>query len=231
VAVAFDAVGPSSAGATAVGATSVTFAHTCTGSNTLLIVGTAVGVNGTPVTSATYAGVTMTSFGKVSTNNQNSGFVEMWYLVAPATGTNNVIITSGNAADFSAGSVSFTGVDQTTPVGSPVTAFGDGGVAAPSATVTGTAAGNMVADVVANGANITASTQTQRWLRNTNGNSGAGNGAGSTAAAGGSVTMGYTAVADWWSMIAVEVRGGAAAAAVPPTQTFNRIPVNRANLW
>lgn len=219
MAVAFDAVGPSSAGATAAGATSVTFAHTCTGSNTLLIVGTAVGVNGTPATSATYAGVTMTSLGKVSTNNQASGFVEMWYLVAPATGTNNVIITSGAGADFSAGSISFTGVDQTTPVGTPVTSFGDGGVTAPAATVTGTTTGNMVVDVVANGSSITASTKTQRWLRNTNGNSGAGNGAGSTAAAGGSVTMGYTASADWWSMIAVEVRaasGGAATIDAPP---------------
>jgi len=211
--VSFDAVGPSSAGQSATAVASTSWSHTCTGTNRLLVVGVAVGdTSGTgTIGSVTYNNVVMTSVAKVFTNNTAAaGFVEMFQLVAPATGANTVAVTASTTMNaLSAGSVSFTGVHQTTPVGSPVTAFGNSST--PAATVTGTTAGNMVVDAACAGIDFTADTQTMRWRRNTNTDTGAGNGTQSTAAAGGSVTMSHTISNDWWGVVAVEVKAASGA--------------------
>lgn len=233
MAVAFDAVGPSSAGQTGTG-TSVSWSHTCTGSNRILIVGAAVGcLSDAITTTATYNGVSMTSVGsRVLTNNQvNSGYVQMWSLIAPATGANTVQITASASVDaFSAGSTSFTGVDQTTPLGTPATAFGSSTTA--SVAVAGTTSGNMIVDAACLGSAFSSSGQTRRWQRNTNTTTGAGNGAGSTAAAGGSVTMSEIGTADWWGIIAVEVLAAAAAASSPVSPVVRpSAAVVRASAW
>jgi hypothetical protein len=74
----------------------------------------------------------------------------------------------------------------------------------------------MVVDAVCNGDSITSSNQTQRWLANVNTFSAAGNGAGSTAAAGGSVTMSYATTSDWFGIVAVEVLASAGGPSVAP---------------
>lgn len=223
MAVAFDAVGPSSAGAFSNTVATVSWSHTCTGSERLLVAAVAVS-NGTDTgitTTATYNGVSMTSVGLIHSNNGTAGYIQMFRLIAPATGANTVLVTaSTSVSDLSAGSVSFTGVDQTTPLGTPVTAASTG---TPTVAVTGTTAGNMVIDAVCNGSDITSSNQTQRWLRNTSGNSAAGNGAQSTAAAGGSVTMSYAVTSDWYGILGVEVLavGGSS-----PQTTANLYPTS-----
>lgn len=222
MAVAFDAVGPSSAGTSSHDLTSLSWSHTCTGSDRLLTVAVALNPGaGAATMTATYNGVSMTSLGTVAANNQTSGFVQVWQLVAPATGANTVAIASSGPTPQSlvGGSVSFTGVDQVTPCGTSATAFGSG--TAPSVAVTGTTSGNMVVDAVCTGAGITSSGQTSRWSRTDNTFAAAGNAAQSTAAAGGSVTMSYTVTDDWWGVIGVEVL----AVAPPPATDPLRLPV------
>lgn len=199
MAVVFDAVGPSSAG-TAINASSSSWSHTCTGSNRLLTVSVSIGLSddSNSAVAVTYNGVAMTAASTpVHSGNVTAGYVQMFYLVAPATGSNTVQVShtisgSAAAADIISGSVSFTGVDQTTPVTNVATATGtlvsSGSVSVTSAT------GNMVVDAFCCGSGFASggSTQTNRWLNNFNSNTGAGSGAQSTAAGAASVSMGYT---------------------------------------
>jgi hypothetical protein len=140
----------------------------------------------------------------VHSNNQNAGFVQMFYLKAPAPGAHSVEVSvSGGNADVEAGSVSFTGVDQTTPVRNIATKAGNGAV--PNVAVT-SAPGDLVVDALVAGCNgsITSS-QTLRWLRQSNCDTGGGNGAQSTAAGAASVVMGYTVPFDWWGMLGMDI--------------------------
>jgi hypothetical protein len=214
VAVTFDTVGPSAAGASATSPTqTLSWNHTCSGTERLLVVGVALGTgNSSGFTAAvTCNGVAMRAVAKANSNNGTVGFVQLFVLAAPAVGANTVLVTPNVTADaLSCGSVSFNGVDQTTPVITSVAAGGSSAV--PSVVVPSTTSGNMIVDGACSGGPLTSSNQTQRWLRNTNTSTGAGNGAGSTAAAGGPVTMSYVATNDWWGIAAVEVR-----AATSPT--------------
>jgi hypothetical protein len=92
---------------------SVTFSHTCTGSNRILIVGVAIADNSDTVTGVTYNSVALTSIASAD-NFNGSRNVTLWYLIAPATGANNIVVTlSGTpAAFFSVGAASYTGVKQ-----------------------------------------------------------------------------------------------------------------------
>jgi chitodextrinase len=204
--VSVDFVGPGAAGVAAASATTLSWNHTVSGSNTLLTTGVAIGVNNDSRTvSVTYNGVPMTSAGKVHSYNRTDGFIELFYLVAPAAGTHPVQVTlTGGSAEIEAGSVSFVGVNQAAPVRNIVIAFGNS--TAPSVTVA-SAPGNMVVDAVAFGTTISNSGKTSRWIRNQNGNTAGGNGAQSTAAGASSVTMGYTTsnMADWWAIIGMDI--------------------------
>lgn len=112
--VAFDAA---TSGTKTGTASSLTFAHTCTGSDRGLFVG--VGAEqggGITVTSVTYAAVGMTEKWNAifSVFFTHGGFT----LVAPSTGANNVVITmSGTCDTIMGGAISATNVHQTVPVG------------------------------------------------------------------------------------------------------------------
>lgn len=109
--IAFDAV--------TVTNTTLTYSHTVSGTDRLLIV--TAGIRDTTldeITGITYAGAAMT---KADGRNRSGGLVdvrsELWYLVAPATGTNNVVITgSAGFTRISTSAMSYTGVDQTSPI-------------------------------------------------------------------------------------------------------------------
>ena len=203
--VAFDAAAP---GASVLSGSSLSWNHTVTTteSNLLLTVGVAVGKS--PDTglslAVTYNGVPMTSAGLVHSNNRTDGFVQLFYLKAPATGTHAVQVTlTGGTASIEAGSVSFSGVDQTTPVRNIATGVGAG--ATPTIAVT-SAPGDMVVDVMVTGCDGTfTSSQTLRWVNQVNCATAGGNAAQSTAAGAATVAMGYTVPSDWWGMIGVDV--------------------------
>lgn len=116
-AIAFDAA---TNGGTS-GTTSLTFSHTTTGSNRILIVSVGKIDDGDVVTGVTYAGTAMTkAIAQPWPPNANSR-MELWYLFAPATGANNVVITvSSNTNQVAGAAASYTGALQS---GTPDTGF------------------------------------------------------------------------------------------------------------
>jgi hypothetical protein len=232
--VAYDNVGPSSSGTakgpvatgTTAGSTDLTWMHTCGSSPTLaLFVG--VGVSSEDSTDSkytvtvTYNGVSMTSLGLVHTNDSTAGFVQLFALLNPATSGNTVdvhVAWSAGPADnlyVEGGSVSFTGVNQTTGWQNVNSNYGYS--TSPSVSIT-SSSGDMVIDAVANGSAISTSNQTLRWNDNFTSNGAGGNAAQSTAAGATSVSMGYSVASDYWGIIGADVI--AAGAAFQPDEDF-----------
>lgn len=101
--------------------TSLTWSHTCTGSELVLYVLTSVesdtgGHTAQTVSGITYNTVALTKItSKYVTGDTDNG-CEIWRLIAPATGANNIVVTYTGEVDGSFGAgVSFTGADQTDP--------------------------------------------------------------------------------------------------------------------
>jgi hypothetical protein len=203
MAVTFDAVGPSSGG---LGlnppADPQTWSHTCSGSNRLLVVGVSVS-NDSATLTCSYNSVSMTSAGKIHSNNQNAGFVQMFYLANPDAGTYNVSVSGqGTSTYFIAGSISFNGVNQSTPIRNNATNYGSGDT--PTITIT-SATDNMVVDLCGLGNTIYSYPQTERWWNNYTAMYGCGNIVQSTAVGSSSVTMSYTGNSDWWGIVAMDI--------------------------
>lgn len=122
-----------------IGASGPSWTHTCTGSNRLLVV--AVGMYGTSrtVTGITYNGVALTQLSRVTqTLEASNQSLDIWYLVAPATGANTLTVSLSGSADYFVGFVqSYTGVNQSTPFGTPnTTSSGSSTSGSPACTVT-----------------------------------------------------------------------------------------------
>lgn len=95
-------------GGTYTGSGTETWAHTCTGTNLILLVGvwsrTTDGLTG-----VTYNGVAMTLAAKnVAITNS---FAYLFYLIAPATGTHNIVVSS--TVEMIGSAISYTGASQT----------------------------------------------------------------------------------------------------------------------
>lgn len=213
--VTIDAVGPSSAGANA-NAHTLTFNHTeGPGTNRLLVVGACVGRN--PDTggtvSATYNGVPMTAVGSnVHSNGGTAGFGNAFILTNPPVGSYNVVITESGfpgAGSIVGGSVSFNGVDQTTPLVSAHTTSATGNSTTPAVTVT--SAGNNVAlDLVCMGSALSATNRTNQWRNNYVTSNAAGNGQMDTAAGATAVSFSNTGTADGWLDIGIDIKAAPA---------------------
>lgn len=219
----------------------LSFSHTVNaGTNRLLLVGVHVRNGSTTVASVTWG----TGSTCVSTCNpsfcrcaltqvaseaagSNANLTQLWELVNPPVATANITITlgSGSFKNLVGGAVSYFGVDQTTPLGTPAVATGT--VATASVTVA-SAAGELVVDAVtANGNASTLSSgpgQTQRY--NTRTGTGSNNvlGAGSTESGATSTTMSWTlGSARSWSIIAVPIKP---VPTVTPTGTSTPTPTS-----
>jgi hypothetical protein len=118
------------------GSTTLTFSHTPgSGSNKLLLVAVGIGgINGTPaandpqtVVSVTYNGNPLSQV-EESIGNETRTYI--YSLVNPGAGPNNIVVTISNDAGkdaisntlVQASAVTFTGVHQVTPLGTPVKA-------------------------------------------------------------------------------------------------------------
>jgi hypothetical protein len=174
-------------------ASSLTWAHTVSGSNRYLVVGVSINnENSGTVSGVTYNGQALTSLG-TATNGTNAR-VEMWGMLAPPTGTHNVVVTLSTSQRFTAGAVSFTGVHQTTPLG---TLASNTGTSLSASVAASSASGEVVVDVVAKKNSDSTLTvgadQTQRWNEVTTNSTTSNNvvGAASTEPGAASVTMSW----------------------------------------
>ena len=115
MAIAHDAAsGP----AFAVAASSVTLAHTCSGDDRILVVGGFANNTAGDLT-ATYNGVAMT---EIASRNDSGSRITTFYLVAPATGANNIVLSwSGSAAVLRVSGSSYTGAAQSSQPDSSAT--------------------------------------------------------------------------------------------------------------
>jgi hypothetical protein len=146
----------------------------------------------------------MLSLGKQKSNNQNDGYVEMFGII-PSVGTCSIVVTASATINpaLVGGSLSFTSVDQLSPVKSVTPAYGDS--TSIQAVPTG-AVGDIFVDATCCGSPMSTSLQTLRVQQNHDSNTGAGNLSMSTALGAASATMGYTCQSDWWGIIAVTLR-------------------------
>jgi len=141
---------------TGIGTKTVTFAHTTTATaNRLLLVGVSMNITNAPTTgvvTVTYNGVGLNFVGGHN-DAGNTRRVEMWYMLAPPTGTFNVIvsvnITAAATVGIVAGATTFTGVDQTVPLGLFVS--GDGANGANSQLDVPSVVNGLVIDTLATG--------------------------------------------------------------------------------
>src|SRR6185295_15014197 len=157
-----------------------------------------------------YNGVPLTLVASAASGT--GGRAEQWSLKAPATGTHDIVVTLNGSAHASCGATSFHGVDQTSPLGTPVVAAT--GVAGTTASLSITSApGNVVSDVVAirSSATVTPlSPQVQQWTVAEGSGTSASRGASSTQAGPsvpGPVTMSWTVPSTLWALVAVDIHG------------------------
>jgi len=173
-------------------ASSITVSHTTgSGSNRLMLVGISYNNDDyETVTGVTYNGTSLTQVGTV--NNSDDARVCIYSLVAPDSGTHNVIINFSDALNDGAiaGVVTFTGVDQSTPLGTFASSTGDDST--PATVNISSASGELVFGVVSSEYEaLTASSgQNQHWNMSISGAD--TNGAGGTDAGAPTVTMSWS---------------------------------------
>lgn len=186
---------------------SFTVSHTTSGTNRLMLVGISHDPNNDEVVSSvTYDSSALTYVGSATYSNDTR--VEIWRLVAPNTGTHDVIITFDKNMSYGAvaGVMTFTEVNQTTPLGAFVSATGFS--AGPATVDVSSATNELVFDTVAceTCTSLTVGGgQTEYW--NLTQNSDFVMGAGSTEPGAATVTMSWTlGSADYWAIGAVPIK-------------------------
>lgn len=221
MAVAFDAVGPSSSG-TGSATSPLTWTHVNSGNG--ILVGTTI-FNGSTntVTAVTYGGVSVPFLGFVSGGSGGAGGVALYGLVGPTcpTGSNTVSMSFSDGANHNAGSISVSGAGS---LGTAVTGTGTN-TASVTASVSGTTTGGLIVAAGSYGGsslNTFSGTNgvTVRWQHPGSGNTGSDNGVGGTVAStggGAAQTVGFTDTGtDFWGIVAVEVKPPATASSPPP---------------
>jgi hypothetical protein len=147
--------------------TSLTISHPTAGSNRLMLVGVSIhNFASETVSGITYNGMALTLVG--SRANATDARVEIWRLIAPPTGTHDLVITFSAELTSAAraGVMTFTGVNQTTPLGTFTSAIGS---ASPATVNVASAANELVFDTVGSESQSSPFTitvgagQTQRW--------------------------------------------------------------------
>ncbi len=185
------------------GVASVNLAHTTSGSNRLMLVSVATDPHTERVSSITYNGVGLSLVGVEEILGSHSR-VEIWSLVAPATGTHNVVVnmTGTGYNGLAVGVTTFNGVHQT----SPLLDFDSAGGNSTAAAVTvASAARNLVFAAVHshNGASVLPGAgQTEYW----DVAMGQSNGGASGQAGTGAVTSTWTVDNGDWSAAAVSIQ-------------------------
>lgn len=222
--VAFNNAGtPTRTGASS---TSSAFSVTAAGSNRCAFA--LIGFNnvtGLSVTSVTYGGIAMTAAGTPAHNVTSHAYTAIYYLVNPPTGSNTLAVTcSGSTVEIYVNLVSFTGVDQTTPVRAASYTTATGSSAAPAVTVPSNASDKTISCCLPGGVNVTATNQTSDGLNVTGTMSFGSDHETGTAA---SVTHTWTTDASGqWAVSGLSIQADAGAATFVPYQPqYVRAPV------
>ena len=194
----------------------MTVGHTVSGSNRLLLVGITLGSNTLQTrqaTSVTWNGAALTLVGAVNhVTSPSRSRTEIWRLVAPTAGAYDVVVNLNGSLDSTGyqavvSVMSFTGVDQTTPLGTYASSYGT----AATQSVAISSAANELAFAVAGAQTqlLTNSGNTEYWNDNTMYRTFA---AGGTKAGASSVTMTWTkGTTSIWTMSGVSIKPAAAA--------------------
>ncbi|MCX8151240.1 MAG: hypothetical protein N3D85_07045 [Candidatus Bathyarchaeota archaeon] len=130
--ISFDSSNSANSGGSAV--TSLSWSHTTgSGSNRLLVVGVSIRTASVSVLSITYGAQSLTH---IRSDIHPGGNIrsELWYLIAPNSGTATITVTLSGSSKVVGGSASYSGVAQTAPVDSQ--AGGTGTSTAPSQGIT-----------------------------------------------------------------------------------------------
>lgn len=223
------------AGNSVAGPTSLTYSHTCTGTNLILVVDVAfdnMAIGGTRTVSYTKGGLTVNliSQGTQASGGGTAGWIERFLMIAPDTGTHtvSVAITGGSPAHIIAGSTSWAAADQVTGLGPQTVAnSGQTGVTSGSIIKSSTTSGNVVLTCVTEGSDALAFTAgTQRYNSALGGSGAAGDVCiASSPSTGSAVTVSWTQNSDWWGALTCEVLAvGAGAAGILPQQSKHRAP-------
>ncbi len=177
-----------------------------TGANRLMLVSVSLLTASRPVASVTFKGVALSFLG-ARNNDDNATRVELWYCVAPPTGSGTVVVTRTAGDETVAGAVTLTGVDQNAPLGGFVSGASTGSGSSTATVALTSAAGELVVDAVAvkGGSTLTVGGgQTPRYNRRYDEDV---TGAGSTEPGAASVTMSWTrSSAAKWALGAVAVK-------------------------
>jgi hypothetical protein len=154
----------------------INISHTTSGTNRLMLVGVSFGKGiSDTVDSITYNGANLTYVG--SHGGGSDPRVEIWSLVAPDVGTNNLVVnfSGGSGTEgATAGVTTFTGVEQSTPLGTFASA---NGTSTQASTTVSSAANELVFGVVGvrgdDNFNLSpGSGQTEQWDVHTSGTNG-----------------------------------------------------------
>jgi hypothetical protein len=188
---------------------SVSWSHTVgAGSDRILVVGISKRKNDKTTNNITYGGVGgFTQVGSQIGSGTDHG-VEIWYKLAPAVGTANIVVTLSGNVNAAIGAISFIGVNQTTPTG---TFAGAGGTDASPIVNVSSAGGELVLGVLSisgdHGGITAGGGQTVRWSGSTGTGDSNEYGAGDTAPGASSVTMSWSAVvANKWAVGGVSLK-------------------------
>lgn len=204
--IAFDAASNSTYQAAS---SSYSWSHTCTGANRYLVVGVGMLSVAQSVSSITYNSVALTLLG-VQSSLTGAARVELWGLVAPATGSNTIAVTLTGAIASAGAAASYTGVHQSfSTEGFNSAQATNVGAADATVNVTTVADNDWVVDIVATDdtAITVGAGQTSRNNVTGAGGSAADSDEGPKTPAG-SVTMSWTNIAALatWSIGAIALR-------------------------
>src|SRR5579885_2916531 len=215
--VANDPAGTINQDVTAEADTGTTAAHTLSGTITvgnnqdrILIAG--ITVKDSTVGSVSSVKIGSTSFTKITAKETSFGGVdnEMWYLKNPPVGSNTVTVTlTGTKSDtMILGLISLYGVDQTTTIGTPVTATGNSKT--PSISVTTVNTNSWIVDSLSHagsgGAQTTGATQGSPLYSGTISTTLEGEGSAATTTTTGTYTSSWLLGSkQQWAEIAVEI--------------------------
>lgn len=173
---------------------------------------------GATISTVTYNGVSMTSCGAIASGAGGVSNVQIFFLSAPATGSNTLAVTgSGTMAVLEMNLVSFNGVNQTTPV-RPSTYTSVAGATSPLSLVITSNTSDLTISVAQTGFfNISATNQTSDGFANS-GSAGWGSDHATTAAS--SVTHSWTSGA-----AALVIAGFSIQAASAASTTLRLLPL------